>query len=80
MNLVQLPCAVRAANPGLMKVLQGKVVSGIGDRTQWVVMYADVYEECTHVRLRSGSLNVVLNAVVPAPVSDPHAIGAGGLR
>ncbi len=61
MGVVQLPCEIGAANLRMVVVLHGRVVSGIGDLTRWMATYADLYEECTGVRLYPGSLNVVLD-------------------
>ena len=52
-------------------VLQGTVASGIGDLTQWMVKYADLYEECTGVRLYPGSLNVILEEEYRLPSIPP---------
>ena len=42
------------------KVLRGRVASGVGDLSHWMIEYADLYERETGMRLHPGSLNVVL--------------------
>jgi len=52
-------------------ILQGRVASGVGDLTQWMIKYADLYEQCTGVRLYPGSLNVVLDQEYRLPAHPP---------
>jgi CTP-dependent riboflavin kinase len=47
-------------------ILRGRVTSGIGDLTQWMIKYGDLYEQCTGVRLYPGSLNVPPLRLPPA--------------
>jgi CTP-dependent riboflavin kinase len=41
-----------------VRTLQGRVASGMGDLSRWMIEYADLYEQCTGVRLYPGSLNM----------------------
>ena len=41
-------------------MLRGRVASGVGDLSHWMIEYADLYERQTGVQLHPGSLNVVL--------------------
>ncbi len=53
---------VRPAYGDVVAVLTGRVASGLGDLSQWMVRYSLVYEQATGTRLYPGSLNVVLEA------------------
>lgn len=57
--------------PRRVKILQGRVASGIGDLSQWMIKYADLYEQCTGVQLYPGSLNVVLDEEYRLPADPP---------
>jgi CTP-dependent riboflavin kinase len=52
-------------------ILRGRVTSGIGDLTQWMIKYGDLYEQCTGVRLYPGSLNVALDEEYRLPAVPP---------
>ena len=55
-----------------MKVLRGKVESGVGDFGQWVEKLSAYYERKTGMKLYPGTLNVRL--------VDPYIIAAGCAR
>jgi riboflavin kinase, archaea type len=55
-----------------MKVLRGKVESGIGDFGQWVEKLSAHYERKTGMKLYPGTLNIRL--------ANPYTIGAGCIR
>ena len=65
----QLSQAAPHVNLGPVRVLRGTVATGIGDLARWMVRYADLYEECTGVRLYPGSLNVVLGEAYHLPLT-----------
>ena len=54
-----------------VKTLQGRVASGMGDLSRWMIEYADLYEQCTGVRLHPGSLNVILDEEYRLPAHPP---------
>jgi CTP-dependent riboflavin kinase len=62
-----------------VRVLRGTVATGIGDLAQWMVRYADLYEECTGVRLYPGSLNIVLGEAYHLPPDPPMRLPPGVL-
>ncbi len=55
-----------------MKVLRGKIESGIGDFGQWIEKLGAHYERKTGMKLYPGTLNVCL--------AEPYAVPAGCLR
>src|SRR5580700_12124628 len=55
-----------------MKVLRGKVESGIGDFGQWIEKLGAHYERKTGVKLYPGTLNIRL--------PEPYAVPAGCVR
>jgi CTP-dependent riboflavin kinase len=62
-----------------VRVLRGTVATGIGDLARWMVRYADLYEECTGVRLYPGSLNVVLGEAYHLPPDPPMRLPPAAL-
>jgi len=70
---------ILACQPWSVKVLSGRVESGVGDLARWMIQYADLYEERTGVRLFPGSLNIVLNQQYRLPLNpirlEPHEYG-----
>jgi riboflavin kinase len=55
-----------------MKVLRGKVESGVGDFGQWVEKLRAHYEQKTGMKLYPGTLNIRL--------ANPYTIAAGYIR
>jgi len=55
-----------------MKVLRGKVESGIGDFGRWIEKLHALYERKTGMKLYPGTLNIRL--------SEPYTVPAGSVR